>query len=776
MSKPTLPVFVPPTPPLLPGNRTRPVAQGAEAAQTATGATFAELLESAAVRAVAPMEGTPSLSPTGEEKSRAEATPTKPRREGAPGASPLAEAVSLAAPLPLPLSVLPTPLMPPAAIPGDIAQQEEAAASPQGLPATRDPLPPPVGMAQVTPSVAQPLVQREEGQFPLPAASAPNTVLPPQPSPLVGEGVATPQSAPTKGEGAPSWEPDTENTVAAESQSSVVRRPSLPLRVAQGQGGLSIVHPPPEPETVQGTGAAGSPGLPEPLPEAIPAQRSASGAEQARSPVTLIPNASEGKMASEGGDHPPVAFVPNSRPAPDPVAETSGGETVATPRPAQVGNPEPTIDSPAPGFSPVWSVPRPPSDPGQTETSQAVPDPAITPCWTNGAGGAALEAQASSQPLSPAVASDAALPHPVSPSLGAGGREGPAPAASAPGFNLTGSESLPSVAHPAFAGGEVGQGSAYDGPMPPPLTEPPRMPPGEIPPVSKTRPPTPEPLPQPLGGTEPPAVTSEQPPASAPPPSPSSQPPPLEGRQTTGDGDDPTLRPAPLSSGPQPKPERYHPSGPLPPEHGPTPQEGAHPAPGRYHPFGPLPPERDPAVQEPPCPSEPVAQATRLTTDYGRLTTDHESPDATPALRFISQVASHLERQVRNGVSRAALRLYPEALGRVDVHLRLDSTGLHLWLNAETPEAGALFEHHLDQLRDALAARGVNVQELSVSVSTGFHLSANTHSGQQAPPGAESLPTPVPPARHSPAEMASSAPPAPSGEGAQERPLVDYRV
>ena len=151
-------------------------------------------------------------------------------------------------------------------------------------------------------------------------------------------------------------------------------------------------------------------------------------------------------------------------------------------------------------------------------------------------------------------------------------------------------------------------------------------------------------------------------------------------------------------------------------------------------------------------------------------------PDAAPEAHFVSQVASHLERQARSGVSRAALRLYPEALGRVDVHLRLDSAGLHLWLNAETLEAGALFEHHLDQLRDALVARGVNVQELNVSVSTGFDLSANTYSGRQAPPGAESLPPPVPPARHSAAQAASSAPPAPSGVEAQERPLVDYRV
>lgn len=241
----------------------------------------------------------------------------------------------------------------------------------------------------------------------------------------------------------------------------------------------------------------------------------------------------------------------------------------------------------------------------------------------------------------------------------------------------------------------------------------------------------------------------------------------------TGDGDDQALRSAPLTSGPQPKPEQHHPSGPLPPERGPATQGEAQQAPGRYHPSGPLPPERGPAVEETQLPLMPAVNAVPA----GRFgATFSEPPDHTPELRFVSQVASHVERQVRSGVSRAALRLYPEALGRVDVHLMLDSSGLYLRLNAETLEASALFERHLDQLRDALIARGVNVQELSVSVSTGFHLSANTYSGRQAPPGAETLPPPVPPARHGASEPAPSAPLPVSAEGREERPLVDYRV
>ena len=299
------------------------------------------------------------------------------------------------------------------------------------------------------------------------------------------------------------------------------------------------------------------------------------------------------------------------------------------------------------------------------------------------------------------------------------------------------------------------------------------MPPGVIPPVSKTGTPTPEPLPSPVGGAQPPAVTVE--PLSAAVPPPSSPPPPslLEGRQTTGDAMDVPRDPSSLILGTPPQPAQHHPSGPLPPERGPAPQGEAQQVPGRYHPSGPLPPERDPAAEETQPPFTPVVNAV---TPGRSGATFSAPPDAAPEAHFVSQVASHLERQARSGVSRAALRLYPEALGRVDVHLRLDSAGLHLWLNAETPEAGALFERHLDQLRDALVARGVNVQELSVSVSTGFDLSANTYSWRQAPPGAESLPPPVPPARHGAAQAASSAPPAPSGVEAQERPLVDYRV
>lgn len=761
MSKPTLPVFVPPllSPP--PGTPARPAAQGAEVAQTADGATFAELLESATARAVAPTEGAPPLSlfPSPErggglregkgEEAEAEAPPTKPRRASAPGASPLAEAVVLAVPPPLPLSI---PPVPPAAPPGDAApQKEEATAPPQGLPTTGDPLLPPV--------------QRKEGQAPLPTAPAPaspiSTGLPvPDFNPIEpGEISALPSPSPLKGGAgggeSPTWEPHIEGPAgherpiaAAAPLSVVLRSPFVsrpPLEAAFTTEAI-------EPVIVQITVAAGSPGAPEPATDAILSQASASGVEQALSNVTL--SASEEEGVSQGSDRSPVAFVPKLEPAPNPVtpypaADSPDDEAAATPDPIRGTERGPIIKGDGPPSSDPLSGSVAPVEMGM---AHSIPLPQSSPVREE--------------------------------RVGAGLR--PAPTGWEPG-----SESSSSVIHrPPSVGDGVQQGSAHDGPTPPPLSEPPRMPPGEIPPVSKTRPPQPEPLPSPVGSAQPPAVISEPPSATASLASLPPQPSLLEERQTTGDGDDPAPHPSPLGPGPQPKPARYHPAGPLPPERGPAPQGEAQQVPGRYHPSGPLPPERDPAAEEPPSPSVLAANddipalhsGQALSASEGTGTAGRsgamlsEPPDATHELRFVSQVASHLERQVRSGVSRVAFRLYPEALGRVDVHLRLDSSGLHLRLSTETLEAGALFERHLDQLRDTLVARGVNVQELNVSVSTGFQMSAHTHSGRQAPPGAEALPPPVPPARHSPAEMASAAPPASSGEGAQERPLVDYRV
>ncbi len=784
MSEPTLPILTPSLPSLMPEELTRPTAQGAEAVQDAESATFAELLESAATRAGAPTEVMLPLSPFPSpdrgagaregEGTETEATPTKPRRASAPGASPLAEAMVLVAPLPLPLSIPPAP---PVATPGDAAQQtEEAAAPPHGLPASRDPALPPVGVAQAA---------------------------------LLEEGTQLP---------AFSFQPaiaDKKLTAHVALRPPSVPRP--PLEVVSTTGAI-------EPATAQITIAAGSPGAPEPATDAILSQGSASGVEQAPDNITLSDvtlrrspeqsegdseGASEGQGVSQGGNRSPVAFVPKLEPVPNPV----------TPYPASRNRAKsPVLDSPVLGRGPIAKGDSPPSSdplsgsatpveigtahsrpvPGQTEAPLAVTGSANIAPQTGGTGGSVIQAQASGPPPSSAPAPATFPPsQPSSPGSGlpsAWEGEGSLPP---PGWGRAGegvmgpvhtdwapgSESSPSVIpRPPSVGDEVRQGNAHGGPTPPPLTEPPRMPPGEVPPVAKTRPPTPEPLPQPMGNAEPPGV-SEQPPAGVPPSSPPPWPSLLEGRQTGSDGDDLALRSSPLTSGPQPKPEQHHPSGPLPPERGPAVQGEAQQLPGRYHPSGPLPPERGPTAEETQQPFVPTASTGSLPPPgWGRAgegvseAAFSAPPDATHELRFVSQVASHVERRARSGVSRAALRLYPEALGRVDVHLRLDSNGLILRLNAETLEAGALFERHLDQLRDALIARGVNVQELSVSVGTGFHMSANTYSGRQAPPGAETLPPPVPPARHSAPERTSSAPPPASAGGMQEGSLVDYRV
>jgi len=152
------------------------------------------------------------------------------------------------------------------------------------------------------------------------------------------------------------------------------------------------------------------------------------------------------------------------------------------------------------------------------------------------------------------------------------------------------------------------------------------------------------------------------------------------------------------------------------------------------------------------------------------------APISVRDLRFVTQVADRIQQQARTGTSHAWLRLQPESLGRVDVHLTLDSTGLHLQLNTETPEVGMLFERNLNQLRDALMQRGVNIHELSVSVSTSFGNAPNPSLSQHNPASSEMLSSAAPVARRGAAASDPPFSPTQSVEGQGERSLVDYRV
>lgn len=82
----------------------------------------------------------------------------------------------------------------------------------------------------------------------------------------------------------------------------------------------------------------------------------------------------------------------------------------------------------------------------------------------------------------------------------------------------------------------------------------------------------------------------------------------------------------------------------------------------------------------------------------------------------VQQITSHFDAQGSFESGQAHLKLYPEELGEVHLHLDVHKGNLAARLQAETPEVRDILHRNLDHLRHSLEQQGLKVGRLEVTV------------------------------------------------------------
>jgi hypothetical protein len=80
------------------------------------------------------------------------------------------------------------------------------------------------------------------------------------------------------------------------------------------------------------------------------------------------------------------------------------------------------------------------------------------------------------------------------------------------------------------------------------------------------------------------------------------------------------------------------------------------------------------------------------------------------------QIVGQVETLLRSGESSMRVQLQPESLGRIELQVTANASGMHVRITTDLPLTGGLIERHLPDLRDALTQSGLTVSGLSVNV------------------------------------------------------------
>lgn len=81
----------------------------------------------------------------------------------------------------------------------------------------------------------------------------------------------------------------------------------------------------------------------------------------------------------------------------------------------------------------------------------------------------------------------------------------------------------------------------------------------------------------------------------------------------------------------------------------------------------------------------------------------------------MQQVNTGIKQMVQNGETSLRMQLYPEGLGRVDLHLVSGKNGTQIILSADNPSTSRLLEQNLNQLHNSLGQAGVQIGSMSVA-------------------------------------------------------------
>ncbi len=90
-------------------------------------------------------------------------------------------------------------------------------------------------------------------------------------------------------------------------------------------------------------------------------------------------------------------------------------------------------------------------------------------------------------------------------------------------------------------------------------------------------------------------------------------------------------------------------------------------------------------------------------------------PTVTQKTAVMQQVNTGIKEMVQNGETSLRMQLYPEGLGRVDMHLVSGKNGTQIFLSADNPSTSRLLEQNLSQLQNSLGQAGVQIGSMSVA-------------------------------------------------------------
>jgi flagellar hook-length control protein FliK len=84
---------------------------------------------------------------------------------------------------------------------------------------------------------------------------------------------------------------------------------------------------------------------------------------------------------------------------------------------------------------------------------------------------------------------------------------------------------------------------------------------------------------------------------------------------------------------------------------------------------------------------------------------------------LLSRIVGKLDILLSGGRSEAKIKLIPESLGELKIHLVMDGGSMKAVLNASTPQAKELLEANLGALKQSLENQGLQLNEFEVSVN-----------------------------------------------------------
>jgi flagellar hook-length control protein FliK len=105
--------------------------------------------------------------------------------------------------------------------------------------------------------------------------------------------------------------------------------------------------------------------------------------------------------------------------------------------------------------------------------------------------------------------------------------------------------------------------------------------------------------------------------------------------------------------------------------------------------------------------TQPESVARTVYSEQGFIETD----------KLLSRIVGKLDILLSGGRSEAKIKLIPESLGELKIHLVMDGGSMKAVLNASTPQAKELLEANLGALKQSLENQGLQLNEFEVSVN-----------------------------------------------------------